>query len=1038
MMPEFLILMTVFIVALIIVGRLNFGQKRKNTVASNFPKECKKESLDDGLNDELQESDQDNKELGRSKYDDTTNYIKINYAVCNENTTHKEVLPIRGEIESIKNEVTSNGNITQDIIENENIKHNTIGNDKLENSDTELNGDNTLNYPIEEAIDNKMDESTNYGNTNENINVPGKQHENEDDKHTQCDNVCVTIDKYHTENEDINIDKETTINKEEIRRIISEDVVDTITETDECNEPNYTNEEVTEKRTNECIIADSYTVSESKILSMDGNTLVDTSKDLKTEDDSTKENHEEEIDIMEEADVSEMKDGIENEGDEGHNKIDISGANPRIFENLNDNQKKAVVTTEGMIRVVAGAGSGKTRVLVNRYAYLVEEVGIDPANILCMTFTNKAAQEMKSRIAGLVHRGNVNDFVCTIHGFCVKLLRKEIYRIGYPRNFLIIDEPDERSLAKQVFEEMGFTREDMTIKDFLDSVRIFKVQVDNKGKDYIERYILPRARRLKKDDNNPFVKYIRLQLKCFALDFYDIIAFAIYILQNFDDAREYWQNELNYIQVDEVQDCNRSDWTLVKILSQKHGNLFIVGDPDQAIYEWRGARPELFVKFNPDVDIVLNENYRSTPNILNVANSVIDHNKNRIKKDLFTSIPKGRIAVYFHGRTEDEEAEWIVKQIENIVEAGGDLGDVAILYRSKNVTRSLEQALTRNKINYIVWGGTRFFERKEIRDSIAYLRLIAYNDDLSFERIVNTPRRGFGDVSLKTLREIAKSSNISMYEALRIHKNDAIFKKNSLHEFIDMIDEFRKEKDNTSISDLLEKVLLKSGLKKEIREDGNEERLENLAELIGSMKYYEEVNSDNDISLETYLQDIALYTNADYKRDESSVKLMTIHQAKGLEFPYVFVYYLTEGELPNHRSIRQGKKRALEEERRLMYVAITRAKKMLFLTESEGFSTVLRMSKFPSRFLMEIKKRLIKVSGNLDKELFERTKMMVKELDDEISDGEQEFEEGNIVVHKIFGEGIIIKQKGETGCYKVKFGDISRDIRGSVLELKVN
>lgn len=381
-----------------------------------------------------------------------------------------------------------------------------------------------------------------------------------------------------------------------------------------------------------------------------------------------------------------------------------------VFDNLNEKQKEAVTTTEGRVRIIAGAGSGKTRVLVNRYVYLVEELGIDPSNILCMTFTNKAAQEMKNRIAKLVMSGNVNDFVCTIHGFCVKFLRKEIYRIGYPKNFAIIDEEDSKALAKQVMEELGVERTTTTVKKFLNDVHKFK-NTTNKSfeyKSYLEKFLLPQASLTNDEKSEPYIKYILLQLKLFALDFTDLIHFTLYILVHFEDARKYWQNELNYIQIDEVQDCNALDWALIETFSEKYNNLFVVGDPDQAIYEWRGGRTDLFIKFKSDTDIVLNENYRSTPNILNVANSIISNNESRIKKDLFTKIAANRTVLHFHGKTENDEAEWIVKQIEGIVNESNNYGDFAILYRASYLSRTIEQALLRKKISYTVWGGCSF------------------------------------------------------------------------------------------------------------------------------------------------------------------------------------------------------------------------------------------------------------------------------------------------------------------------------------------
>ena len=316
-----------------------------------------------------------------------------------------------------------------------------------------------------------------------------------------------------------------------------------------------------------------------------------------------------------------------------------------IFEDLNEKQIEAVKATEGTVRVIAGAGSGKTRVLAHRFAYLVNEIGISPSNILCMTFTNKAAQEMRNRIAKMVHTGHVNDFVCTIHGFCVKVLRRDIHRMGYPKNFIIHDDEDAKNFAKQVMEEFGMDYSKTTLNKFLYDVIKAKSPI---GHPYIGKYVLPTSKKLSKDDIKPIGRYIQLEVNNFALDFQDILYFALHLLNTYEDVRSYWQDKLNYIMVDEVQDCSYSDWEIIDIISEKYNNLFIVGDPDQAIYEWRGALPKYLVDYKADKDVILAENYRSTPNILDVANSIIVNNKERVKKDLFTQKGLSTNSVYYH------------------------------------------------------------------------------------------------------------------------------------------------------------------------------------------------------------------------------------------------------------------------------------------------------------------------------------------------------------------------------------------------------
>ena len=705
-----------------------------------------------------------------------------------------------------------------------------------------------------------------------------------------------------------------------------------------------------------------------------------------------------------------------------------------ILQGLNDKQKEAVIAIDGNIRVTAGAGSGKTRVLAHRYAFLVNEVGINPSNILCMTFTNKAAQEMKNRISKMVHVGNVNDFVCTIHGFCVKFLREEIFRLGFPSNFAIIDEEDSKTLSKQIFDEFGYSKQEVTIKQFLIEIRQAKSHSP-----YVEQLVA--TQRDEADTANyskDFVRYVDLQLKNFALDFDDLIHYTLYILASYEDERDKWQNRINYLMIDEAQDCSCSDWQIIDSIQGEHHNVFIVGDPDQCIYEWRGATPAAFINFKADKDIILSENYRSTPDILNVANFIITNNKLRIKKDLFTEKGNGKIVVHYHAPSEVKEGDWIAKQIENIVKGGAKYSDFAILYRASYQSRFIEQALLRKHIQYTVWGGVRFFERKEIKDALAYLRLLAYHDDISFVRIINVPSRKFGKKSLERLISIAEGEKISLFEALS--KNITLFRKPEIIKFIHLFNDAESYKENHSISDTLDYLLKESGYKDLLRLDDDQERIDNLQELLNSVKYYEEVNkNEENLSVETYLQDIALYTNADYKKDMPTVKLMTIHQSKGLEFPYVIVCGLTEGIFPSHRAIRERREKALEEERRLMYVAVTRAEKILMLTESEGYNYTTKTAKYPSRFLHEIGTNLIKVEGNLDPVLFEGTKYNIELLDDELNGSIKSFlKVGDTVKHKFFGTGTIEAVNVQQQSYTVKFSNGIRDILADKLELSEN
>ena len=689
---------------------------------------------------------------------------------------------------------------------------------------------------------------------------------------------------------------------------------------------------------------------------------------------------------------------------------------------LNDKQLEAVKATEGRVRIIAGAGSGKTRVLAYRYAYLVDELGIDPGNILCLTFTNKAAQEMRNRINRLIGGDYASDFICTIHSFCVKFLREEIFRLGYPKTFQILDEEDMKAIAKEAHEENGLERKESTVERFLKTFYKSKAMA---GEEYIRAFLLPGATGSFSSETSAlltktygenhlglFKSTISRERKYLSLDFDDLIFLTIYILDNFSEVREKWQRKMNYVMVDEVQDCNCLDWKIYETLCAKHGNLFLVGDPDQTIYEWRGADLPQFLNCNPQTDIIMAQNYRSTANILDAANSIIEHNDERIKKDLFTYSGEGDKITHFHGKDDRMEADWISKQILNITETGAALSDFAVLVRSSYLTRAIEQSFMRNKISYVIWGGVRFFERKEIKDSLSYLRLVGTDDDLAFKRIVNVPSRKLGKKAMERIMTISEQCGCSLFEALRELSMSKTYAKEPVLKFIELIDNARKlSEGGMTISNLLEYLLANSGLNELYRNDEQEERLENLNELIQSIKTYENDHKEDDITLETYLQDVALYTNADYQKDKNFVRVMTIHQAKGLEFPYVFIAGLNEGVLPNKRSVRERKKKAMEEERRLMYVAVTRAERKLFLTESEGYSVQGGFDKLPSRFIREIKENLFVTEGDMDESLWNRACSFSRSMDAEcgltIQVERKGLVEGDQVEHAHFGAGII-------------------------------
>ena len=687
---------------------------------------------------------------------------------------------------------------------------------------------------------------------------------------------------------------------------------------------------------------------------------------------------------------------------------------------LNDKQLEAVKATEGKVRIIAGAGSGKTRVLAYRYAFLIDVLGIDPGNILCLTFTNKAAQEMRNRINSLIGGDHASDFICTIHSFCVKFLREEIFRLGYPKTFQILDEEDMKAIAKEAHEEHGIERKESTVERFLK--RFYKIKARS-GTDYIDAFLLPDskiqmdsdtkryiANNFEEKTEELFVSTILRQRKYLSLDFEDLIYFTLYILQKFPDVKTKWQRKMNYVMVDEVQDCNERDWEIYETLSGMHGNLFLVGDPDQTIYEWRGANLEKFVGWTPRTDVIMAQNYRSTSTILDAANCIIENNDLRIKKDLFTSNVKGDKIIHYHGKDDRQEADWMSNKILNMTDTGSKFDDFAVLVRSSYLTRSIEQSFMRNKISYAIWGGVRFFERKEIKDALSYLRLVAFDDDLSFKRIVNVPSRKIGSKSIEQIAKCAHDNGCSLMEALRKLSGTKPFNREPVQKFIELIDTARTLSKSMSISNLLEYLLQNSGLNELYRTDEEEERLENLNELIQSVKTYQEDHKEDEISLTTYLQEIALYTNLDYTKSKNHVKVMTIHQSKGLEFPYVFISGLSDGVMPNKRSVRERKKSGMEEERRLMYVAATRAQKRLFLTESEGYSVQGGFNKVPSRFIREIKEDLFVTEGHMDEDIWNRAAVFSRSMDAEcglVTFERKGFCEGDEVTHEHFGGGII-------------------------------
>lgn len=629
-----------------------------------------------------------------------------------------------------------------------------------------------------------------------------------------------------------------------------------------------------------------------------------------------------------------------------------------LLDGLNPEQIDAVTAPEGYVRVIAGAGTGKTRVLTRRLAYLIEELHIQADRILSVTFTNKAAREMDYRIRRLLGE-NTRSRVSTFHGFCNTVLREDISRLYYPSSFTIMDEEDQKLLIREIFSEMGLTSRDFSYKEVRSAVSLFK-----KDAGYVSLVTDPDGagpQRLVSDE--PMTKiihaYLRKQRKNFFLDYDDLIQFALYLFSSLPDILAKWQDRLQYIQVDEFQDVNASQYELVKLLSGRHGNLFVVGDPDQTIYEWRGANVRFFLDFPADKTILLHRNYRSTPEILRTSNSLISHNTNHIENPLDALKRRGVSPFFFAADWEHSESDWIA---DRLLELHGKrpYSDCAILCRSLFLTRKIEESLVRKSIPYHIYNGTDFYRRQEIKDALCYLRMADGDDDLAFLRVVNTPRRGMGNKRLSALKELATARGVSLFQALSDNVGDRLFCQCS--GFVDMIREARhRASSGETVSELLNDLLRESGYEAAVMREGDQDRKNNLEELKYSVNNLER-EAEEPIPLHDYLAQIALYSERSENRDLDSVKIMTIHTAKGLEFPCVFVAGLNEGTLPNSHALRPDE---VEQERRVAYVAFTRAEEQLYLScdnpERFNFSgEKMELSRFVGEIYETIRKEEVK------------------------------------------------------------------------------
>lgn len=704
-----------------------------------------------------------------------------------------------------------------------------------------------------------------------------------------------------------------------------------------------------------------------------------------------------------------------------------------LVNNMNKEQSEAVRTTEGPLLIMAGAGSGKTRVLTHRIAYLLDEKDVSPYNILAITFTNKAAKEMKERVEQLVGEEAQVIWMSTFHSMCVRILRRDADRIGIERNFTIIDPTDQKSVIKDVLKNENIDSKRFEPRMFIGAISNLKNELKtpedaiNEANDFHSQMVA-----------TVYSGYQRQLTRNEALDFDDLIMKTIQLFERIPDALEYYQNKFQYIHVDEYQDTNKAQYTLVKLLASKFKNLCVVGDSDQSIYGWRGADIQNILSFEEDYPdaktIFLEQNYRSTKTILTAANEVIKHNSERKPKGLWTANTGGEKIKYYEAMTERDEAEYVVREIMKHRKAGKDYSDMAILYRTNAQSRVLEETFMKSNLPYTMVGGQKFYDRKEIKDLLSYLRVVANsNDEISLQRIINVPKRGIGPSSVEKIQRYANDSNISMFDALAEVDFIGLSKKVTQEciKFYELIQNLIKEQEFLEASEIVVEILDKSGYRDMLEREQTLEsrsRLENIDEFMSVPKDYEENTPLEEQSLINFLTDLSLVADIDEAQIESGVTLMTMHSAKGLEFPIVFLMGMEESLFPHIRAIKSDDDHEMEEERRICYVAITRAEEVLYITHATSRMLYGRsQSNMPSRFLREIPEELLetpskqqrqtvtpKTSSKQPKRGFsKRTTSSKKQV------SASDWKIGDKVTHKSWGEGMVSNVNEKNGSVEL-------------------
>ena len=719
---------------------------------------------------------------------------------------------------------------------------------------------------------------------------------------------------------------------------------------------------------------------------------------------------------------------------------------------LNERQLEAVTSDAQYLRVVAGAGSGKTRVLTYRIAFLMSEWEVAPWSILAITFTNKVAQEMRSRVIKMINHDDKDLTIRTFHSFAAQFLRREIHNIDFPNTFTILDEEDQTKLVKDIAAEMGFKRGDKIVGKTLSYIGSMKLK---------EKYpedinIVKPAFEDERTCLEIYTRYEEEKNKMLSLDFDDLLLRANFILENFPAVRAKWQNRFDHILIDEFQDTNNIEYKLIKFLMRPTTCLYVVGDPDQTIYTWRGANQDIILHLEKDFKymetVILDRNYRSTQNILDSANKLIAFNKLRVKKDLYTTANPGEKVIVHGASFSKGEADYVAKEIKRLKQLNQyEYKDIVVLYRSNYITMEFEAAFTKYQIPYVIYGGQKFYQRREIKDVLAYFHLIINTkDDISFERIINVPRRGIGETTINIIKEESRNAGESMYDyMLAVEPEESNIPNktiNSLKSMIRVISDTR-DKINANeevFSKTLEQMIWDFGYMDYLmKEDDGDERIENVKALFADVRHFLQTNPDS--TFEEYLQNISLLSAQDDMIEGDHVTLMTVHTAKGLEYPVVFVVRFNNGVFPNNRALVEGGYLALEEERRLAYVAMTRAKQRLYLTFTNDYSYVAGGVLTPSQFIVESGNIILReptntLGGNRpvnnNRPTFSDGSHLSFDNNEPKKEGpirqnlsektngltEADWHVGDIVIHKTLGRGTVIELEGDD-IIKVNFDD---------------